>query len=180
MSSGFWIGFWVFMTAVLLLVVFHPGFRRFAVWAAGSCAVVSAIGALVWWYHTRTAAHRDGGFDLSTARPICEAQPTSPGCPVPQSDMPNPPAAAPREVTDPAILYQLNDCKTHPTNPGCPAYNPHDPAQLKEHLAECAPTPNAPEEWKRSPAVADRRGIPCNVFDQFDEAPTRRARGAKE
>ena len=45
-------------------------------------------------------------------------------------------------------------------------YNPKDPSQLKEHLAECSPTPNAPEKWKRNPPVADRRGIRCNEGDR--------------
>jgi hypothetical protein len=33
-------GLWIFLTAVLLLVVLHHGFRRFAAWAAGK--VISA------------------------------------------------------------------------------------------------------------------------------------------
>ena len=43
-------------------------------------------------------------------------------------------------------------------------YNPHDAAQLAEHLKECAPL----NVGGRYTTVADRRNVPCNPFDQFD------------
>lgn len=131
MSSGFWIGFWIFLTAVLVLLVFHRGFRRFAAWAAGGCAVLAAVGALVWWYHTRldvrplpVPACGAPGADPSTCATsnpfLCAQEPTHPGCPVPQSDLPVPQCGS--EGADPKTCATSNPiiCDMEPTHPGCP------------------------------------------------------------
>jgi hypothetical protein len=50
---------------------------------------------------------------------------------------------------------------------GSPGYNPRDRAQLAEHLKECDIRPGEPYDAKNV-TKADKRDVPCNVFDQFD------------
>lgn len=85
-------GVWIFLTVVLLLLVLHPGFRRFATWVAGVCAVVAAVGTLVWWLHSRNQSAAIGRPLVAGGAPAVSACPpgsTKPGCPVPLEDQPD-------------------------------------------------------------------------------------------
>lgn len=169
MSSGFWIGFWIFLTAVLLLMVFHRGFRRFTTWAAAGCAIVAAVGTLVWWYHTRAPSISD------LPVPPCGTPGADPKtCArsdlgfVPDGFVPDP--ICPPGVVDPDLgkcncPFGQQRAKDNLTGAGS-CYNPHDATQLAEHLRECTAQPGDP--YKGDKIVADRRNIPCNAFDKFD------------
>jgi hypothetical protein len=38
---------WLFLSVALLLFVYHPGFRKVALWIVGSCLVIGLIGLMV-------------------------------------------------------------------------------------------------------------------------------------
>lgn len=132
---------WIFATVVLLLVVLHPGFRRVMAWLTGGAVVVAAVVfAVVWW----RSAHPT--VDISDL-PV----PPAAGAPVPCSDLPD-------------NLRPGSNC----TVPA--VYDPHDPAQLAEHLKECSHQPGEPAYMAKDKIAADRRNIPCTPFDRFDGA----------
>jgi hypothetical protein len=157
---------WLFLTVVLLLVVLHPGFRRVMGWlASGAVVVIAATFAVIWWRdaHRMPDTPTPNYFDRSSPGPPIAGQV------VPCADLPE-------------NLRARSNCAV----PTCPAgqtpakdnltgaqscYDPHDPAQLTEHLKECR---GDSTEWGRAhpndTVVADRRNIPCNVYDQVDGA----------
>ncbi|MFZ0007489.1 MAG: hypothetical protein WAK94_04535 [Steroidobacteraceae bacterium] len=127
---------WLFVSIVLLLLVFHAGFRKFALWFGGIAGAVGAIALAVGWWNEmqpkNTGAAPD--FDLTTALAACKAWQH------PAKDN----------------ITGVQSC-----------YDPHDATQLTEHLKECA-APKPGDPYYPSRTVADRRGIPCNTYDQFD------------
>lgn len=146
---------WLFLTVVLLLIVFHPRFRSIMGWLTGACALVALVIAGVLWYQNHTSM-QNGGFDLSTARPVVAT-------PVPPADLPQLP---PGFILDcPKGQQSVKDTLT-----GAPwCYNSHDASQLAEHLKECGPPKlGDPYQVNGDRLITDRRGIPCNVFDKFD------------
>ncbi len=159
---------WIFLTVVLLLTVLHRGFRRFMIWGSITCALVAVIVGVGLWIHWRSTGTLG---DIPTLPAL-----VSRGDPVPASDMPDPPIDASKVQWD-----------EFPAAPGgyklqCPAgqqvaidtltakqscYNPHDAAQLAEHLKSCSHEGD-PSWMAKDIVISDRRSIPCNAFDKFD------------
>jgi hypothetical protein len=90
-GNGFWIGFWIFASVALVLIVLHPGFRRFAKWAGIVAGALAVVGVGAWILVERaknsrveTAAEFDPAF-----HPFCPDPPAAPtpGC-VSQSSEP--------------------------------------------------------------------------------------------
>ena len=126
---------WLFASVVLLLLVFHPGFRKFALWLGSIVAVLVAFGLAVSWWKDSHPPHIQSADEL-----------------VPPRDLPPPP---PGFTLDCPIGQQpAKDARTGRVS----CYDPNDPAQLAQHLKECAPTQHI--VWD-----IDHRGIPCVKSD---------------
>jgi len=159
---------WIFLTAVLLLTVLHRGFRRFMIWGSAACAGLATIVGIGLWIHWRSSGTI---ADIATLPAL-----GLPGSAVPASDMPDAPIDTSKvqwdEVPAPPPGYKLQcpagqqvATDTLTTKQSC--YNPHDAAQLAEHLKSCSHEGDPP--WMaKDIVISDRRSIPCNAFDKFD------------
>jgi hypothetical protein len=194
-------GFWIFATAVLMLVVLHEGFRRFALRTGGVFVAVAVLSVLGYWLYHRHEQQLKNEEAAAIGQPQRE-QALIIGCPAGKTlAMGGDGQAA---CFDPAIV--LHHCPPGDTSVGCevtpistddvkwdcpagqiqaPAanatgdascYDPHDPKQLAQHLKECAPEKVVPAHPRNDGhdltsirPMADKRGIPCNVYDQFDQ-----------
>jgi hypothetical protein len=161
---------WLFASVVLLLLVFHAGFRKFALWFGGVAAAVAAIGFAVWYWNETHPKSTTAAVDISDL-PV-----PPPGTPGATSKV-CPPGVHDKSCFDPTTAVIVCEEWQHPakdTTTGVQScYDPHDAAQLARHLKECAPVPakkKAVGPWNvvSTQAIADDRGIPCNVYDQFD------------
>jgi hypothetical protein len=186
---------WIFATAVLLLVVMHPGFRRVMAWLAGGAAAVAAVVlAIVWWRNAhppvdisdlpvppagyvpcsdlpenlRQGANCPPSFDASAAKP-CKPAPAAPtpGC-VSTSSAPWKEYAVPTGYTLDCAPGQSPAKNNLTEMQSC--YDPKDPAQLAEHLKGCSHQPGEPAYLAKDRIVADVRNIPCSPLDKFDGA----------
>jgi hypothetical protein len=155
--------FWLFASVVLILIVLHRGFRKVAFWLGGAAAVVAAIALGVTLWNQKHEQRQSAAAFLDSVQ--CAYGPK-----LPNGDCPSAPANGTGEVYVPAGFTLDCPAGQRPAKDNITGkqscYNPHDAAQLAEHLEACNP--------KHDPyagigtIVADRRNIPCNEFDKYD------------
>jgi len=158
-NSGFWIGFWIFLSTVLVLIVLHRGFRQFMTWAGGAAAVLAAVGLLAWWWPEKHPEPYRWARGLS-AKPVCPPGSTAAGCPVP------PRGSARRVAASSRVCIQVlrwNEARAElKTEQSC--YNPHDSLQVQAHVDECKT-----DQFGFTP-LTDGRGIRCDDISGRDSS----------
>jgi hypothetical protein len=190
---------WLFLAVVLVLVVLHPGFRRVVGWIAAVGIVLAGIGLYKFtrpdpcpWKPSVLAGTDECG--AANPRPNANPPPANPldSLPPPYTGQPVVPCADLPENLRAGSNWTNAQWKEYAVPAGytldCPVgqihaqdsltgmqscYDPHDPAQLAGHLKECKIKPGDPYAGVGA-VVADRRDVPCNVFDQFDGTAKRK------
>ena len=181
-NSGFWIGFWIFLSTVLVLIVLHPGFRQFMAWAGGAAAVLAAVGLLAWWWwpdkHPEPNLWARGfhllckqgytaprcAFDLTSPKPVCPPGSTAAGCPVPPRGSAGRVAAPSRACIQ--VLRWNEALATLKTEQSC--YNPHVTQQAQAHVDECK------TDQSGFTPLTDGRGIRCDDISDLPLPPAAR------
>jgi hypothetical protein len=146
---------WLFASVVLLLIVFHAGFRKFALWFGGIASAVAAVGLAVGWW-------KESHPNRPSADAYLDALSCTYGPKLPNGDCP----AAPRFNVATSRPVSLDGrCPAGQqlgTTGGTTCYDPNNAMQLAEHLKECAPLkPGDP--YYPATVDADKFGIACDT-----------------